>query len=300
MYGFNVIEPIEVTDEVLTASTFIESAPEWNETETGYSLGSIVDHIGSIWEATDDVGTGKEPGVDDDAWIRLGANNTMAMFDEFISTQSAAENAGSAEITVPAGKRANCLYAENVDAVSATVTVSSDAEGVIRQETKSLVDLYSTSMWEWLYNPIRRRRFVLFEGFLANPGDRIEFSVETYGGTVAVGDCVVGRAVRIGTTAFGGELGFVDFSAKARDELSGGFEIVERAFARTGSFQVLCLAARRDAIWTALEEARASRRVFVASDATRATIINGLLTEARQVVSYPNHDLLNISAESLA
>ena len=60
------------------------------------------------------------------------------------------------------------------------------------------------------------------------------------------------------------------------------------------------MAALRDTIWSVLEDARAQRRVFVACDESRATIINGLLTQARQVLSYPNHDVLSIQAESLA
>jgi hypothetical protein len=300
MYGFCVIEPIAVTDDVLTATNLTEETTAWSMTAS-FDLGEEVAHAGFLWRSLDDDNAGNEPGADgwEDHWQKLVADNVHAMFDTSIQSQSVGDGPIEAELSLLASQRAEALFVQNVLALEVTVA-SQTAEGdPLEEQTQSLVDNTGiTNIWRYLFRPLRWKDSALFV-LPNNGGAKHTVTIDNGDGDARCGDCVIGRVHQLGTTQWGGEVGMIDFSSKARDA-RGNFDWVEGAWADTGSFQVWVLKVDFDFVRRILREGRAKRRVYVAFDGHAGTVINGVWQDWRIVLSTPTHYLLSIPLESLA
>jgi hypothetical protein len=298
MFGFNFVEPIEVTDAVLTATNVVEATAAW--TAGTYAEGALRAHVGRIWQSLVDTNTAT-PGTDATKWFDTGATNTRRMFDEAIQSQSVQADEIAVELTMPAGSRADTLYVQNVEAVTATVVVTDPAEpGFSYTEVQTLVDNSGvTNIWRYLFLPLRRRTYALFSNQPNYAGLKFALTLASPGADAKCGDCVIGRATQFGVTQFGGEVGMIDFSIKSRDAF-GRISWVERSWADTVSVNVWVLKGDLDMVTRKLREARASRRLYIAYDGHAATIVNGVWTDWRIRLETPTHYLLTIPLESLA
>jgi len=209
------------------------------------------------------------------------------------------------ELTMPAGSRADTLFVQNVDAASAHLLITGSDTGsayaeVLYDETRLLVDNSGvTNIWRYLFQRIRRRTYALFSGLPNYAGLVFTLTLDRHGEEARCGDCVLGRSTMLGTTQFGGEIGIKDFSVKDVDDF-GRSTWIERAFASTGSFALNVLKGDTDLVCNLLTEARASRRVYIAYEGHQATIINGVVTDWRGVLSTLSHRVFNCTFESLA
>lgn len=301
MHGFNMLDPVEITDAVLTATNAEEDAADWDD-ETDWDLGEIANHGGRLWEAAQ-ANTGHEPplGTDgDEYWIDTGPNNIRAMFDGAIQSQTVADDEIVVELTPPIGARPDTLFGQNVNAVSATVSVTDPASDFEYTATQRLQDNSGVvDIGTYLFLPLRRRTYFLFDKLPNFGALKYALTLSAPDSEARCGDCVLGRAYRLGTTQLGGEIGVRDFSVKKRDDF-GRMSWVERAFASTGSFALNVAPGDTDLVVSLLTAARASRRVYIAFAGHGCTIINGVVTDWRGVLSTPTRRVFNCSFESLA
>jgi hypothetical protein len=111
--------------------------------------------------------------------------------------------------------------------------------------------------------------------------------------------CLVGQhfefadAVRIGAS-----LGIQDYSRKEADDF-GNYEIVERAFAKRGNWDVLIARSRTDLFFNTLASIRAKPALYIGGEKEDATMIYGFPKDFGVVIDYPLHTQCSVELEGL-
>lgn len=294
-------QPIAVTADILTSSV-PEDEPSWL-VGTNYTLDATVRGIGvnahKLYVSLQTPNTGHEPGVTASAafWLETGATNRMRMFDEAVGSQTfRAENIS---VSVSVDERVTALVLANIDAATAHVTVTDPADGVVFDREYVLTDDSAITDWyAYFYEPINRATELIELGLPNYAGADIAITLAGPGSTVRCGACLIGRAQDLGATQWGPTLGIQDFSVKERDAF-GNFRLRERAYSRTGTFDLLVDAGFVDRLQTVLAAWRATPVVYIGDEDYGSTVIFGFFTDLTTVIAWPDVSLCNLRLESL-
>lgn len=265
---------------------------------TTYAAGDRVIVAASDKEYVSAQGSNTGHAVTDTAWwIEVGPTAPWRPFDALIQTQ--AERLDEINYTIEATGLVDTVVLLNISAASAQVIVTDATDGVVYDETVSLVSTSGIDNWAaYFRDPIRRRRDYPFDDLPAYRAPEIQVVLEDAGETVGLGALVIGRGVELGGTQYGGQVGIQDYSRKAQDDF-GNYEVVERAYARRGQFNVNVPNTRLDAVADLLTEYRATPAVYIAAAAYGATVIYGFAKDWALAVQYPTYSILSISIEGL-
>jgi hypothetical protein len=285
-----VIEPLAITDAILTASNVTEDDhAAWN-IATAYSIGNRVIKVAthSVYEAVAST-TGADPDLpanqfDADTnptgvWLRVGATNRWKAFDRRISDP--VSRAGSITYTLTAPRIIDAVAFFGLAAEAVTVTVKDTEGGTVTTETRAIVDTSEIIDWftYFTWDPMFQTE-ALFTGLPVYAGYDIEITISAPDGTAQVGQIVPGRARNLGTTTAGTEIGIRDFSRKDRDSF-GNAVLIERAFAQTVSFQFAMPTGDERRVQRILSRLRATPAVYYsdAADLARATLVYGFFPD---------------------
>ncbi|MEH3046514.1 sialidase family protein [Sphingomonas adhaesiva] len=200
-----VIQPVDVTDAVLTSSSVAEDDyPQW-AAGTTYAQGARVLRSAThrVYESASAGNVGNDPAGDSGRWLDAGPTRRWAMLDQALGTATTA--AGSIVVT---------LDSEQIDGVAlldvAGASVRVQAAGYDRTQVPDGGTVVFTDM----------------------PRTDGAITVTIAGsGTVAVGTLLIGRVVRLGLTESAPTAGITDFSKKEVDDF-GAVTIVPRAWAK--------------------------------------------------------------------
>lgn len=231
-----VIEPMTITDAVLTASNVPETDHAAWDVATAYTTGQrvILTSTHRVYEAIA-ASTGQNPATDDGTyWLEVGATNRWKAFDGRISDQTS--RAGGVTYTLAPGEIVDGMALFGLDAASVRLVVKDSVAATVYDQTLQIVDRTEAVDWfSWFFDPITFDTEALFTGFPGFVGNSLEITVSS-GGTAKVGQIVTGRINVLGTTLEGTTVGYVDFSRKERDDF-GRPVIVQRDVADRTEFQ---------------------------------------------------------------
>jgi hypothetical protein len=203
--SLRLLQPVPVTDAVLTNSTVAENDyPAWSASQS-YAAGTRVIKVGThrIYESTRAGNLGNDPAGASGAWLDLAPTKRWAMFDQALGT--ATSGAGSIAVTLAAGA---------VNAVSLLDVVASSVRVQAAGYDRTL--------------PAGAGAIT----FLDLPDVATPVTVTITGrGTVSVGTLLIGRVVGLGLTESSPTAGITDYSRKATDDF-GEVTVVERAWAK--------------------------------------------------------------------
>jgi len=234
-----VIEPMEITDAVLTASNVVENDHAVWSAVTTYSAGNRVISTAThkVYESIAGGNLNRNPVTDLVAafWITIGATNRWKAFDGIINdpvTRATSITYTMAPVNISDGMALFGLLASSVQLV-----VKSAAAATLFDQTIVLIDRTEQVTWfSWFYDPIDNfETEAIFTGFPGFPGNTIEITI-LGGASTQVGEIVTGRNQLLGLSLSGAAIGIEDFSRKERDDF-GRATIVPRAFADTATFQ---------------------------------------------------------------
>lgn len=247
---------------------------------SGATTGTVAVH--RIYEATGS-STGVNPvsnvllaaGDVNRKWVKVGATNKWKGFDQTISDPATNASDITYELTVPSLTTGVALF--GLSASSVTVTVTDLLASVIYSETRSLVstedivDWYTFVTWDPDYDTE-----ALFTGLPGYAGHAVDITVA--GTNVEVGEIVAGKAIGLGTTGAGTEVGFEDYSGKTRDDF-GNAILLEREYSDWASFR----------FFVALSDARRVKRVVSDLRATPAVwfAAESLIDRGATVYGFP-------------
>jgi hypothetical protein len=230
-------------------------------------------------------------------WLDLGASNPYRMYDQYNGTQT--QNAGAIVDTLSAAGRVDTIALLNVSAASVHITMSTASDGVIYDETQSLVSSSGINTWyDYFYEPIVRKTDVVFQDVpnFANP--TIALTINQPSGIAKVGVAIIGQAKDLGDVVYGAQTGIQDYSKKETDDF-GNFMIVKRAYAKRGSFKLIVDNARVDALNVLLAGYRAEPILWIGTDTYASTWIYGFYRDFSVEIAFRNHSNLNLELEGL-
>lgn len=299
-----IIRPAAITDAVLTSS----SVPETDYAEwaggTTYGLADYVIKAAThrIYKSVQAGNTGHDPESEADPenpvwWLDYGATNRWRMFDTLVGQQSSA--ADSISFTVVPETLVDSVVLLNIAAASVQVTITDDTEGVVYDQTVSLVSDSGVQDWySYFYEPIVRRVDFSLGDLPRYLGAAVTIIATDTGGTVAIGECIIGLAREIGIAQAGARVGIRDYSVKTQDDF-GNYTILERAFSKRGSFTLLIDSGFTSELQTILAGYRATPVVYVGDDAHAATLIYGFYKDFEVDIVYPDASLCSLEIEGL-
>lgn len=231
-----VIEPIEITDSILTASNVPENDfDEW-DAATSYTTGDkvILTSTHRIYEAVQAT-TGDDPATDDGTnWLDIGATNRFRAFDGSIEGQTVQANSIEYEFTVDGNFGG--LAVLNIVGAEVTINITDPVDGALAEIEEGLSDTSGVVDWfTYFYSPVIQRKDVIFSDLPIYAGAVVTVEI-TGTGDVALGELVLGVNFNLGVSTTGTSLGIEDFSTKSKDDFGRTF-ILERAFANLVNFE---------------------------------------------------------------
>ena len=291
-----IIRPFTVDASNLTASNVPYDYALW-DVGTTYAVDDIVRGSDDReYQSLQASNTGHS--IDDPAWwLDLGPVNRFRMFDQ--SNTSQTTNPDEIDVTIEVDGVANSVSFLNVVAESIQLIMSTAADGVIYDETVSLVSSSGVSdWWEYFFEPVTRYGDWTFNDLPTYLDPTIQAIITDGGATAKVGSMVVGLSRNFGRTIYPSQLSIQDYSRKEADAF-GYYTIIERNFAKRASLKVLVDERNVDALTTILADLRATPIVIVGVEQYRSTWIYGFYKDWAWQLAGPNESYLNIEVEGL-
>lgn len=299
----DIIRPVVVTDAVLDSSNVPEDDHDEWSAGTSYTVGNRVILLSThrIYEAVGS-STGVNPATDDGTnWLDIGATNRFKAFDQKISDPVIQLDSIQYTLTddnsIPT---AVALF--GVKGVSATVKVTDALEGVVFEETKSLLD--SDEVFDWFsyfFEDINFVRTILFTNLPPYRGATVEVTVtQTTGEIAELGQLVFGYLLDLGLTTYGTAISIQDFSRKETDAF-GNFIVVERAFANLVDFDVRLPTQTAGRVRRILADFRATPIVYIGNeDSSFGTVVYGFYRNFDITLDTPSLSFAAIEVEGLS
>jgi hypothetical protein len=295
-----LIRPITITDSVLTGTNVAESETQWSAVTT-YALAATVrgtgDNAHNMYMSLQ--ASNLNHAVTETAWWQhIGSSNRYSMYDQ--SPQSQTTNADSiyAHFTVPG--RIDSVGLQNVSASAVRVILTDAIDGVVYDETYSMVSTAGITDWyAYFFEPIERLTEITVTDLKPYANPTLEIYITETGATVACGLCVSGLSKDLGGTQWGGTVGIQDYSVKSVDDF-GYATIVERAYSKTANFTSWINSGQFDTIYSTLATYRATPVLYVANDDFGATSIYGFFDDFQEELSYEDKSLVSLQIKGLA
>lgn len=299
----DIIRPVVVTDAVLDSSNVPEDDHDEWSAGTSYTVGNRVILLSThrIYEAVGS-STGVNPATDDGTnWLDIGATNRFKAFDQKISDPVIQLDSIQYTLTddnsIPT---AVALF--GVKGVSATVKVTDALEGVVFEETKSLLD--SDEVFDWFsyfFEDINLVRTILFTNLPPYRGATVEVTVtQTTGEIAELGQLVFGYLLDLGLTTYGTAISIQDFSRKETDAF-GNFIVVERAFSNLVDFDVRLPTQTAGRVRRILADFRATPIVYIGNeDSSFGTVVYGFYRNFDITLDTPSLSFAAIEVEGLS
>lgn len=297
-----IIRPITVTDAVLDSSNVAENDfAEW-AVGTTYADGDkvIVLSTHRIYESLVGSNTGNDPTTDDGTnWLDISATNRWKAFDQTITDQTT--NTTSITYTFDPQSLTNAIAFFNVDGTEIEVTVTDPTEGVVYDNTVSLVDNGAVDNWYgYFFEPIVRRSEIVLLDLPNYASATIDVSINANTGDDAkVGQIVFGSQKTLGLTTYGTSLGIQDYSTKDTDAF-GNVVITERRFAQLVDYDVKMATSTVRDVQKTLASYRATPIVYTGTDdGTYGDLVYGYYRSFGINISTPSFSDATIEVEGL-
>lgn len=298
------IEPLTITDSVLTSSNVPEDDYDAWSSGTTYSLGDrvIVVSVHKVYESAINSNTGNDPTTDDGTnWIEVGATNRWKAFDQKLSDPVQQENSISYTFTTTQSiVNSVAFFALAADTVQITVTPSG-AGSPVYDETYQLLDTTSIIDWyTYFFDPAdTKERELLVLDLPSYSSATITITITDTGNTVEVGQIVMGNLISLGRTGYGTTVGIEDYSRKERDAF-GNAVIIERAFAQKADYEVEITTQDTRRVQRFLSEYRAKPVVWIGNqDTSYGLIVYGFYTQFSINLATPSISYTTLEVEGL-
>jgi hypothetical protein len=290
-----VIKPVAITSSMLISSSATDSAAAW-ASGTTYAKGSVVDYGTHLYESLVNNNTGNTPSASPAAWLQTGPDNTHAMFDDEVSTQTTAS--GSLTVVIAPGL-VNSIALVNVTGLSATITVH-DAPGgnQVFSETFSLEEAVIVDWYQYFFEPYVQRKELTFTNIPPYTNARVTVTVS--GGVVGLGQLVLGNFYQLGEAIAKPTLRTDDYSLVNTDAF-GKTTLTRRNSSKRADVQLMFERSQMRKIYQILDELRATPCVWIASEreSDSPLTVYGIRSGFSLVVEYATHCLANLELKGM-
>jgi hypothetical protein len=206
-----------IDDSALVSSTVPENdAPTWDSGTTYDADDEVIvdDHI--IYVSAQGSNTNHDPTTDDGTWwTPTLATNQWKVFDGFL--QDKASQSDSAEWVVQAANTITGIALISVSAASVQVVMNDATDGEVYNETFDLIDeSFVTDYDDWFFQPAQFVPDFAITDLPPYPAE-ITVTLTNTGGTVELGQLVIGQQYDLGITVNGLGLTNELYSSKQPD-----------------------------------------------------------------------------------
>lgn len=292
------IEPVKVTDAVLTTPPVPETDyPAWSA-PTNYAIGDRVvrSTVHRIFEALVAGAHAGLPEATPSRWLEVRPTNAWASFDEKVGTLTVAPAPAAFVLTPGMPVDHLALLDVSASAARAVMTVSGVPvyDRMISMEAADTVG----DAWEYCFSPILRRSIAMFDDLPPYSTGVITVTLQDTE-PVSWGTCIVGQSFEIGESEFGARAGITDFSRKERDQF-GAIAVVERAYSKRTQQIVAIDAGRFDEVFRRLSLARAKPLLFIgAAGLYEAFVVYGFFKSLEQELQTATEAVCSLEIEGL-
>jgi hypothetical protein len=295
-----------MTDAILDSSTVPEDdATEWDGAG-GLSAGverMVTTTAEGASEATHKVyavASGGDSSVDpttDDGtnWTDLGSTNRWKLFNSIVQDVTS-QNDGFEYVVTP-DSNVTGVGIMNANAGSIAITVDDPVEGIIFDETFSMVaPISEAGWWPYLFEPVDRKSNLYVDGIPPNVG--AEFTVEFIGdGAVSAGILKFGYSRQLGESTYGANFSIIDYSTK---EVTGGQATISQGpYRDVADVPVAVPNSAFSNVKRILADYRATPAIWAADENRDGTIIYGYYDRFDIMIANPALSELVIRIEGL-
>ena len=303
MSGMKIIKPTVITDATLVSSSVPEpdiGEEAWVATKA-YAVGNVVIRAATHRKYERKVAgtTAAAPETDSANWFDIGPTNRWAMFDRKVGTVTS--SVGSLTVVLRAGGVSGLGALELAGRQLKATLTNAPGGAVVYSRTISLDGTLVQSVYDWFFTDYEQLSDAVMTDMPQHFTDG-ELTIELTGTSgVGVGVLQVGQVLEIGRTKKGASVGIADYSKKERDPF-GNFDVLERTWSKSGSFQVLTEAADFNMIYRRLASIRAVPCIYIGNDQIgfEPMITYGFYKDFGITVDYHHTHLLNIEIEGLS
>lgn len=289
-----IVTPVEITPaKFVSSSAAISTRSNWTSA-THYVTGNEVYYNFKDWVAVAN-SNNVIPGSDATKWLEIGASNRYAMFDGVINNVTSGTSPLSVRVTPGAVVNAVSLF--QVTANTVQVQVIDPVDGTVYDRTINMQDTTFVVDWySYFFEPIAQISDVSFTDLPAYGSADIQ--IVATGGTVVIGECVIGLQRTLGVTNFNTSVSIQDYSRKETDQF-GNISVVTRPFAKRADYDVTVETNAVNYVQKALAEIRTTPTVFIGDGNRPETIIYGFYRNFNIVLSTPSISDCSIEVEGL-
>lgn len=306
--SLDVVKPITITDAMLIATDVTEADYATWSGATTYSLGDrVIDTtLHKIYESLQAGNLNHTPSTSTTWWIEVSPTNRWKVFDTSNSTATEADDNSSVEsisYTIRPGQTVTGLGVLNiVNGQSVTVVMDDPTYGIVYNETFDLGSLPSSpDWWSWFFG--ERTSYVpqvVVTDLPIYPSADITITILGIDGlqlscaTIVLGQL---RSFSLGIR-HGARIGIQDYSRRETNDF-GDTVLVQRAFAKRASFDMLVSAVEVDDLNTFLTSVRATPCLWIGSTEYDALIIFGFYKNYDILISYPTYSDASLEIEGM-
>ncbi len=291
-----VLQPMGITDAMLTASSVPEAdAPEYNPVTT-YSLGDIVQLTSahSVYELGAASSVGKQPDLYPNLWTRIRATNRWRLFDGTNSSKTT--QATSISYTFAPDAAVPMVAALGlVDCSQLRVRLIHTVYGTVYDHTATPAPLpVLPDWWEFFFGEWKGgTSTVLLSDLPSFPN--AELQIDMLGlSTMAIGQLMFGQPRMWGLgIAYGARVSRQIYSRREVNDF-GDIALVKRPSAKRANFDLTILAEEVDAIQDYFDGIDAELCLFVGSTEYDSTVIFGIFQSCDVLIANPQESTVQI------
>ena len=298
-----LVKPVTITDAMLTATDVAEADYGVYNAATAYGLADrviVTTGVHKVYESLQAANTGHDPTLAASAawWIEVGPTNRWKLFDTSNSTQTTQAAAAYYEITP--GVPVNAVAALNVSADSVRIRLTDPTDGVVYDETTSLLGTIPAPSWlDYFFGSVSPEDQVIALDLppYASAVLRVDFASAS--GNVACGVLLMGYQLSFGDgIEYGARAGIHDYSRKETNAW-GDTVLDQRAYAKRAEWAMPVANTEIDALLRALVAVRATPCLWVGYAAYSLTTVFGFYKDFDITISYPTYSDCTLTIEGM-
>lgn len=294
-----VVRLIDITPaKILSSSLAEDDAPPW--TAGSYNADDEVVFAHRVWRALETTADQPDEGaaLDPPTWRDLGATNRMRAFDGRVGHKSVSDAPIVYELAP--GQMFDSVMVLGVEAPQVRLRVLDAGDAVLSDQTVTLRDSSMINGWfSWFFEPIAVRHRHAFLGLTGGSNIRLELTVGDGAGSYALGEVIVGRAVKIGDLRWNTRVGIQDFSRKTRDPDFGDWDVTERDYSDTIRYPVEIRTAQEEFVRRTLAAVRARPTLYIGALHRPGSFVYGIFEDFEVVWDNSVTSICELSVSSM-
>lgn len=299
-YALTVVKPLTMTTAMLVSSSVPETDYAAWSSGTTYALGArvILTSTHKIYESLQATNLNHDPVTSPTWWIEVSATNRWKVFDTSNSTQTAQATSISYRVT-PSVAITSFAALNLTNATSIRIRLVDATYGTVYDKTTDLTAVQpEPEWWSWFFGLRVTPELSLATDLPAYPTADLFIDL-TGGASLAVGVFLFGQARQVGLGVnLGANIGIQDYSRKETNEF-GDTVLVQRAFSKRASFDMLLEKADVDPTASFFTSVRAIPCLWIGHKDYESLVVFGIYKDFQITIAYATYSDCTLDLEGL-